>query len=273
MSFPNIFMGYTTMYWSLYTVCITGAIVQIILLICLLKDPLRCFRNSASYLVANLAICDLIVDVLMLMGTMNSGKSYVQALSHVPYFASFLSLLSIAVDRYFIVVHPFKHRSYMSGMKTTIWIAFIWIFSFCDPVYHILTDTVDELSYFKYFLMAVVVILTSFAYVLTFISLKRDAKYLSSNGKGQSCQTRIINEKKFLNTIIVIGIVAVLCVTPVTVYGAVKHLDLDKDMRENVLFCFLSTILCLNFALNPVVYFLRLKNYRKTFFILFCQKK
>jgi hypothetical protein len=104
MAVPNIFVGYNTMYWSLYAVCIAGAISQMVLLICLIKNPLKCFRNSSTYLVANLAVCDLAVVLEMIFGMFNSLDLYVRSLSHT-------------VDRYVMVAYPFKHRLLMSGKK------------------------------------------------------------------------------------------------------------------------------------------------------------
>ena len=38
-----------------------GVVSHLLLFICLLKDPLKCFGNSATYLVANLALSDFII--------------------------------------------------------------------------------------------------------------------------------------------------------------------------------------------------------------------
>ena len=41
-----------------HVICISGAILQI--LYAFVKDPIKCFRNSGTYLIANLAIADLL---------------------------------------------------------------------------------------------------------------------------------------------------------------------------------------------------------------------
>ena len=117
MSVPGIFVGYNTIYWSLYLVCMIGAISQVILLLCLIRDPLKCFRNSATYLVANLAVSDLAVVLEMIFGMFGSPNSWVRSLSHTSFFASILTILSISADRYMMVAHPFKHRLVMNGKK------------------------------------------------------------------------------------------------------------------------------------------------------------
>jgi hypothetical protein len=41
-----------------------GVFMHLLLLIALLKDPLKCFRNSGTYLVGNLAVSDFLVCLL-----------------------------------------------------------------------------------------------------------------------------------------------------------------------------------------------------------------
>ena len=274
MAVPNIFVGYNTMYWSLYAVCIAGAISQMVLLICLIKNPLKCFRNSSTYLVANLAVCDLAVVLEMIFGMFNSLDLYVRSLSHTSFYASILTILSIAVDRYVMVAYPFKHRLLMSGKKAGIWIVFIWIASVASPLCHILTGTFNGISEFKYGLLATVIVLTAFLYVLTFVSLQRQAKSLANKEeKMHAHRIRAANEERFLKTVIIVAVIAVVSLTPATVYGQVEQPGLDAEMESNALYCVLMTLLTLNFAINPVIYFLRLKNYRKTLFIVFrCRK-
>ena len=269
MSLPNIFVGYASMYWSVYTVCIIGAISQVVLLICLIKDPLRCFRNSSTYLVANLAFSDLAVVLEMIFGTFNSLEPHVRSVSHVSFFASILTILSIAIDRYAMVVHPFKHRFFMSGRKALIWIMVLWIASFASPLYFILAGSLHKISEFKYGLLGTVIVLTALFYIFTCVALTKQAKRLANAEEKQVRKTRMASEQRFFKTVIIVAIVAVVCLTPGTIYGQVMKPGLDSNMESNVVYCVLMTMLCLNFAVNPWIYFFRLKNYQKTLFIVF----
>jgi hypothetical protein len=270
MSVPSILSGYNTIYWSLYLVCITGAISQVILLVCLIKDPLKCFRNSATYLVANLAVCDLAVVSQMIFGTFASRNPWLCSLSHASFYASILTILSISVDRYIMVAHPFKHRLLMNGKKAACWIAFIWILSISCPLYLCLAGNRSNFRKFKYALLAVAIFLAIFMYILTCISLKRQAKSLESKDGRKVHKFRVAREERFLRTVILIVLIALMSLTPATIYGQFKKHGLRKNMERNAVNCILMTLLCLNFSINPIIYFLRLKNYRKTFFILFC---
>ena len=272
MSVPSIFNGYNTIYWSVYIVCITGAVSQVVLLICLIKDPLKCFRNSATYLVANLAVSDLAVVLEMIFGTFTSLRPHVRSFSHTSFYASILTILSIAVDRYIMVAYPFKHRSFMSGKKAAIWITFVWILSASSPLFYFLTDRLYKISEFKYGLLASVIGLTAMMYALTCISLRRQAQSLSNREERQAHKIQIAREEQFLKTIIIVAVMAVVCLTPATVYGQVMKPGLDSNMESNALYCILMTMLTVNFAINPWIYFIRLKNYRRTLFIVFCRR-
>ena len=74
------------------------------------------------------------------------------------------------------------------------------------------------------------------------------------------------NEQKFLNTIIIIAVIAAVTVFPAFTYGSLTKTVFQSSRTLHSLF---TTILSLNFAANPFVYYLRLKRYRKTFKILY----
>ena len=273
MSVPNIFTGYNTMYWPLYIVCLSGVLFQTMLLVCLVKDPLKCFRNSATYLVANLAVCDLIFLLFVTVGAYSSKEPHVRSLSHTSFYSSILTIFCIAVDRYFMVTHPLKHRLMMSGKKAALSIAFIWLLGVASPIYHILTHTLEKISEFKYGFLATIVPLTGIFYALTCVSLKRQARNLANQEGSEAHKSQIEKEKRFLTTVVIVTVIAVVTLTPATIYGNVMQPGLDANMKDNALYCTLMTMLCLNFAVNPCIYYIRLQNYRKTFDLVFCRRR
>ena len=270
MPLPSLIEGYRTMYWSVYAVCITGAISQVILLICLIKDPLKCFRNSSTYLVANLAVSDLAVVLQMICGTFNSLEPHVRSISYTSFYASLLTILSIAFDRYAMVAHPFKHRFFMSGKKAFIWIVILWIASIGSIIlYYIIAGSLDKLNEFKYGFLATVIFFTAMFYILTCVAIRRQGKRLANVEAKQAHKARVASEERFFNTVIIVAVIAVVCLTPATVYGQVVKPSSNENMESNALYCVLMTLLCLNFSVNPWIYFLRLKNYRKTLLVVF----
>ena len=73
-------------------------------------------------------------------------------------------------------------------------------------------------------------------------------------------------EQRFLNTIIIIALIAVVTVMSGTIYVQILPIINKKSPNLNtILRPVLLSIYSLNFAVNPFVYCLRLKQYRKTF--------
>ena len=267
----GVLWGYDTFYWSMYLICIAGTILQVILLVCLVRDPLKCFRNSATYLVVNLAVCDLAVVLEILFGTFHSSNPWLRTISYTPFFASILTISSISADRYMMVAHPFKHRLMINGNKATFWIGVLWILSVSCPLFLHLKASLTMFTKVKYAILAANIIFTLVMYILTFISLKRQAKSLRNENDRKTHKFRIANEQRFTKTIILIALVAVLSLTPATINEFIKKQVFRENKEDSDVTCIFITILSINFSINPIIYFLRLKNYRKTFFLVFCR--
>ena len=104
-----------------FTLC-AGVVSHLVLFICLIKDPLKCFRNSPTYLITNLALFDFIVCTVGLMRMIfaeKQQKSTAVYISNTAMMVSLLSIFSIAIDRYMLTVHPFK---LLNGRRIRIWI-------------------------------------------------------------------------------------------------------------------------------------------------------
>ena len=77
-------------------------------------------------------------------------------------------------------------------------------------------------------------------------------------------------EQRFLNTIIIIACIAVLTVLAGTIGAQFQEIILEKrPQMHRILKPILFMIYCLNFTVNPFIYCLRLKQYRKTFQIVY----
>ena len=133
-------------------------------------------------------------------------------------------------------------------------------------------DNLRMFSDFNYAILAMVIVLTLIMYILTCLSLKRQAKSLENMDDGKANKLRVASEERFLRTIIIIAVIAVVSLTLATIYGQIEYHGFDSNKKSNFVSCILMTLLSLNFSINPIIYFLRLKNYRKTFVLVFCRR-
>ena len=261
--------------------CSCGVFLQLMLLIAFLKDPLKCFRNSAVYLVANLSIADLSVCVRSLLTIVLDPESKsMEFLDHSTVVASLLTLLSIAIDRYLMISHPIKHRLFMGNKKMILWVGVIWILSSAESITQLIKN--DEGSYddlFRHSCYLLIALGTFTFYTATCKQLTKQSRSLSQlQNNSIECRAqkvRILKEKRFLKTIIIIGFTALVTILPNAIFGQVilfgGHEE-ESESRGNV-DIILFAIWTVNFIINPVLYFWRLPQYRKTFSIIYCCRK
>ena len=104
-------------FWFFYfpgiVICTLGVISNVLLLVAFIKDPLKCFRNSGTYLVINLSVSDCLTSLLCLLSNVIvriSSHLILLYFSHWTCVVSFVSIASISIDRFLMVTSPIKHH-------------------------------------------------------------------------------------------------------------------------------------------------------------------
>ena len=118
---------------SYVVICILGVVSNTLLLVAFTKDPLKCFRNSGTYLVINLSVSDCLTSLLTLVfyitrpyfshGLMSFFINWISGVS-------FVSIASVSIDRFWMVSSLIRHRILMKDKIIALWIAAIWIMNF-----------------------------------------------------------------------------------------------------------------------------------------------
>ena len=276
------FAGFQISYLDIlpYCVCIFGAIIHVFLIIAFIKDPIKCFKNSGTYLVVNLAASDFLVCLITPTKCCIPKNWHWQWPRHLVVFSSMnvsiLTIASISLDRFFLIVYPFKHRGLTRGKKIFVWLACIWLIGSAYPaknfVFSVKTD-VD--TYIRILTQILPVLFASVVYGLTYYALKKQSQNLAlENILNRQQQARIMREKQFLKTIIIVACIQVVCVVPSTIFFHMNVFQklFSDGLTVEVLNEVSSGIFHINFAVNPLVYVVRLPNYKKTFSLLYCCK-
>ena len=204
-------------YLYVYIIGLYGVILHLLLLNAFLKDPLKCFRNSATYLVANLAVCDLTISLYEPYSDWFNHLSS-DIIRIIVITASMITIISISADRYLMVVHPLKHRYLMNGKKIITFIILIWILASLNGFQETL------LSPTNFYLFSIdtcfgvaIVLATAFLYVLTSISLHKQTRDLALQNASvfnRSQATRLLKERRFVRTILLIACITVIGIAP-----------------------------------------------------------
>ena len=111
-------------------ISILGVVSNGLLLVAFIKDPLKCFRNSGTYLVMNLSVSDCLTCLLCLVLNIIRrifSHSIFGFFLNLMVCVSFVSIASISIDRFWMVSSPIRHRILMKGKFIVLWIAAIWI--------------------------------------------------------------------------------------------------------------------------------------------------
>ena len=262
-------------------ICILGVITNTLLLVTFLKDPLKCFRNSGTYLVINLSVSDCLTSLLTLVFYITRRKSS----NPIVYFficwstgVSFVLITSISIDRFWMITSPIRHRILMKGKVTVLWMAAIWIVNMLIFFSLIIFD-VDTVIAFQgvYAYSVILIILSSVFHSSTYYKLKKQSRSmtLQNSAEGRAQEKRILKEKRFLKTIIIIACFAFICIVPNLLLYLLNY---SRILLGNYSQAFMiisrasAVIYQINFAVNPVIYILRLPNYRKTFYLLYCKR-
>ena len=192
---------------------------------------------------------------------------------------SFISIASISIYRFLMVTSPIKHRNLMKGKVIVLWVSAIWIMS-CAVSFSLILLNIDTtsarqgLSTFN----VITVILSSVMYSFTYYKLKKQSRNLAlqNSTEGRAQEVRILKEKRFLKTIIIIACIAFVCTVPFFVlyffYNSLSFL-VDDSQAFGFFFAVCISIFYMNFAVNTLIYILRLPNYHKAFYLLYCRRK
>ena len=113
-------------------------------------------------------------------------------------------------------------------------------------------------------------------YGVTYFKLRKQTRNSvfdeSANTNRRVYASRMLKEKKFLTTIIVIASIHVVCMVPFLIlYQLVILPGLLEEPLAQIIMIIRSSLFYCNFSVNPFIYVARLTNYRKTFYLLYCR--
>ena len=266
---------------SVIIICILGVVSNILLLVAFIKDRLKCFRNSGTYLVINLSVADCLFCLLSsFCHILPRTASYPIFLFLMNWFpgVSFVAIASVSIDRFLIVACPIKHRILMKRKVLILWTAAIWIVGCIIPVIQTLSNDRNtyELQPIKIFAV-IAIMVSTVMYSSTHYTMKKQSRNLAlqNSTESRAQQIRIVKEKRFLNTIVIIASIAFVCVVPPMLmhFIAVSTAGFPLKSRGYLMASQVSySIFFINFAVNPFIYIVRLPNYRKAFYLTYCRR-
>ena len=255
------------------------------------RDPLRCFRTPTSIFIFNLAVsdlltncinaCELLVSLTNFRGLLGIPNPMGKILFYVyecVFFTPFPSVFIIAVERYLAVSRPLWHNVYLTRRLCYYWVVVIWlvIFGYTGTIIVLVTFNVGMTYYYivQSCLTTLLFCGTIIIYFLAIQSIRRQRQSIdnvTSEVGRYTSKVRLKNQNNFLNTLLIVIFFMILGLIPnMTANFAMDiMLTLEHSIGMEFLLVTLDIFHLLNNAINPLLYFLRLQKYRKTFLVLY----
>ena len=261
---------------------IVASVGNMFVVLAVLLDPNKELRSPFSYLVANLAVADLIVGLLtcplaaiyLISEAFKQPYQQFRVWMHMSYFissiASLLSLTALAIERYVAITSPLHYRAKLSPVRALLAFVVVWIASVLLSLNYFLV------GYNRFrFIFANTAVAVTFS-VLIFTNTKI-VKYLrlqvhrwdsihDSTSENFAKKRAMELEKKITKTLMVALILFLACYLPACVCIYIVNLCSKCDCEfihwvRDIQF----VLVMVNSGVNPFVYAWRLEHFKKAF--------
>ena len=253
------------------------------------KDPFKNLKGTANYLILNLAVCDFLVgfpgEFLFALLHWFPHKSITKAAYttvYLGFYASFLTILGLAVERLIVISSPLKSLDYLTNTYLALGIFCIWLLAgllaFCpllgwDSFSSYRTFVVDA------FVLPIIILLFA-CYARIFVLVRkglyrdlttgaRREERLSLTRSAQVREKLKRKEKRVaFSVFILVGLFAV-CWTPSIVLRNIKEF-FGSSYVPYKCSSILQALTFLHPLLNPIVYALRTAKFRRALRKIIC---
>ena len=272
------------------SVVAVGALLNSVVIVALAIDPLKILRKGPWVNILNLAIADIIscISGFCLWGRMIFFKGIVPELSNtIAIFgwcfgasASFLFLTFLTVQVFLVTKFPIKTRYWFTTRKIVSVGIVIWVFAFLLGLTQI--PFVFKL-HFPYAVilnlwaanLGVIVIALVVQIILNILVIVEIIRSGRSTGNAENTK-----HGNIAKTVVILALILFTTAFPYFVLRQMWLLSglgyFGEGITADILFylsnCYAS-IAMVNFAANPILYALRLPNYRETLLVFIGKKK
>ncbi|XP_057304030.1 melanocortin receptor 5-like [Hydractinia symbiolongicarpus] len=264
---------------------IIASLGNMLIVVVVIKDPLKKLRSPFLYFVVNLAVSDLIVGMVTMPISVYTHitealvilEKYplLRRTLHLSFFisvsASILNLMALSIDRYITITFPLKHKKYLCWKRCWAISAGIWLFSLTVPFAYIKIGFIDYLLVFTNY----GIILTFIILVITYVRIYRFLRIQTAKMKKQlritsssvedSHLDRCMVERKVTRVFITILAIFIATYIPATIMIYILQYCKTCDCTfRHYLRDLQFLLISLNSCLNPFIYLLRFQPFQES---------
>ena len=261
------------------SVAATGAILNAAVILAIIINPLKTLRRGAWVTILNLAIADLIscTSTIGIWGSkffkLHDNMLYDDICQFMWYFgisASFLELTFFTVQIYMITKFPLKSRLMFTEIRTILLTLAVWLLSFLLGLSQITYRYFPRQLCLKLYVVHIGVLLIAL-FIQVFLNI-HVAIAITRSGRSTGddpCQNT--KHKNIAKTVIILTIILFVTAFPFFLLKLIEYIcrmgyvvGSKNTMRlDHIFYCY-APVAMVNFAANPILYSLRLADYRQT---------
>ena len=255
-------------------------------------NPNKDLRSPFMFLVANLAMADLLVglvtDPVSAIYHMKNALGLIDYKTlipsvHMPFFisctASVLSLAALTVDRYLAITSPFKYRATLNTMRAVMACLIVWTLSLSFPFAYLYLGFYHYAFLFANTAVVLTFLVLLFAYIRIYKIFRRQVREWDNlhDGTDENRVKKVTMrwEQKVTKTLLIMLVLFIACYLPacalIYVINMCNTCNCDFVLwARDLQFLLILT----NSSMNPFIYSWRLYNCRRAFlWIVTCGKK
>ncbi|XP_038073999.1 sphingosine 1-phosphate receptor 2-like [Patiria miniata] len=236
----------------------------------------------------NLALADLAFAAMLIAYALIRARVLL-ALLQSSFFVSVLTILAVAVNRYLaLTITPFfRYDALVTRCRLVVVCLLLWCFSLALhlPVILVASNEVRLIlsAWFRSPFVLAVWIVTAVLYRFVFSKIKSYVPPLASSrgvfipNDSEQTATRVRQTRRLLVTLSIILVTSFICWIPFNVGQIMEYFiktgqSTISDDTFNNYNTFAAFIYCLSPAINPLIYWWRLDDFRQGFKALFCRR-
>ena len=187
--------------------------------------------------------------------------------------ASFHHLVLMSAERYVAIKHSFAYDTKATEVRIIIASALAWATAIIIPSQNLLISTNISKTILVVSQM-LLLILPLYFNVSVYKEVRRSDKQIAANQVSLEAKKKILRNKKAFYTTIIITLVLLLCYIPLNICLAILFSfknRISPNVRLIVLYIF-TLLPVLNSLFNPLIYAVRMRNFRVAFIQILSRK-
>ena len=213
-----------------------------VLTVTILKDPLKCFRSCSSYLVFNIGLLGFLPSVILIshiLASSHSGNVYWSSYGFISgFYNTLFAVLLLAVDRYALSCKPLRYSTIVTKQRVVYCVVLSWIFSGILTIvffvlYHGEIDVMVATKIFVftllpiYFFLLVAIMILNIQTWKTVGQCAMSAQSVGSqNLRLRANEKRLKNERRFCKVVLLLHLNLVFFILPQVVVISVRAINI-----------------------------------------------